>query len=98
MENNHEHLKELRSRVKRLVEGYQQSTRELERLHLAHQQLQVENLRKEEQLKMIREELKTAKLAQALNGNTDQDPRQMKLQINNYLREIDRCLALLNRD
>jgi hypothetical protein len=98
MENNHEQLKELRSRVKRLVEGYQQSTRELERLHLAHQQLQVENLRKEEQLKMIREELKTAKLAQALNGNTDQDPRQMKLQINNYLREIDRCLALLNRD
>lgn len=98
MENNHEQLKELRIRVKRLVEGYQQSTRELERLHLAHQQLQVENLRKEEQLKMIREELKTAKLAQALNGNTDQDPRQMKLQINNYLREIDRCLALLNRD
>ena len=98
METNHEQLKELRSRVKRLVEGYQQSTRELEKLHLAHQQLQVENLRKEEQLKMIREELKTAKLAQALNGNTDQDPRQMKLQINNYLREIDRCLALLNRD
>ena len=98
MEHNHEPLKELRLKVKRLVEGYQHSARELERLHLVHQQLQVENLRKEEQLKMLREELKTAKLAQALTGNTDQDPRQMKLQINNYLREIDRCLALLNRD
>ena len=98
MESNLEHLKLLKSRVTRTIDGYTAVVRELDRLQLAHQQLKVENQRLEDQLEVLREELKTAKLAQALNGNSDQDPRQMKLQINNYLREIDRCLALLNRD
>ena len=98
METNLEHLKLLKSRVTRTIDGYNAVIRELDRLQLAHQQLKVENQRLEDQLEVLREELKTAKLAQALNGNSDQDPRQMKLQINNYLREIDRCLALLNRD
>lgn len=98
MENNLEQLKLLRTRVKRTIDGYSATLRELGRLQEAHQQLRVENQRLEEQLEALREELKTAKLAQALNGNSDQDPRQMKLQINQYLREIDKCLALLNRD
>jgi cell division septum initiation protein DivIVA len=98
MESNIEHLKLLKSRVTRTIDVYNAVVRELDRLQLAHQQLKVENQRLEDQLEVLREELKTAKLAQALNGNSDQDPRQMKLQINNYLREIDRCLALLNRD
>ncbi len=98
MIDNAEQMKQLKARVKRVMESYGSSSRELERLQSAHQQMKVENLHLEEQLAQLREELKTAKLAQAMNGNSDQDPRQMKLQINQYLREIDRCLTLLNKD
>ena len=98
MSSQLDHLKLLKNKVSRTIEGYQSVSRELSRLQIAHQQLKVENQRIESQLEALREELKTAKLAQALNGNSDQDPRQMKLQINTYLKEIDRCLALLNRD
>ena len=97
MSDNLELLKLLRSRVKNTVEGYGKTLKEMERIQIAHQQLKVENIRLEQQLNELKEELKTVKLAQALNGGNDQDPRQMKLQINNYLREIDRCLAHLNK-
>lgn len=98
MEEQLEQLRLLKSRVRKTLDGYQAMVRDLEKLQLAHQQLQVENRQLEDQVSRLEEELKTAKLAQAINGKSDQDTREMKLQINNYLREIDKCLALLNKD
>ncbi|MEP7263713.1 MAG: hypothetical protein ABI772_04415 [Bacteroidota bacterium] len=63
------------------------------------QQLAVdkENLIKEN--RELKEQIKTIKLAQSLSaGPGDQSSRQVKMKINEYIREIDKCLSLLNRE
>lgn len=63
------------------------------------QQLAVdkENLIKEN--RELKEQIKTIKLAQSIStGSGDQSSRQVKMKINEYIREIDKCLSLLNRE
>ena len=88
----------LKEAVSRSVAKYSSLLNDLEQLRESNQQLTVQNERLQLEIGALREELKTVKLAQALTGQNDQDPREIKLQINSYLREIDKCLALLNRD
>lgn len=63
-----------------------------------HQQSIVEKQKAEEQVNELKEQVKTIKLAQAINGSDDQSTRELKNQINRYIREIDKCLNLINRD
>ena len=44
----------------------------------------------------LEEKIKVIKLAQHLSGS-DQNTRDIKLKINEYIREIDKCLGLINR-
>lgn len=47
----------------------------------------------------LKEQIKNIKLAQSLTaGSGDQSSRQVKTKINEYIREIDKCLSLLNRE
>lgn len=45
--------------------------------------------------KILNEELKTARVANAISGNND-GSYQAKMRINQLVREIDKCIALLN--
>jgi chromosome segregation ATPase len=95
---NIQHIKVLQQQVKKIFEQYRSIEKENAQLKILHQQLEVEKLSAMNEVESLREQLKTVKLAQALSGAGDQDQRQLKLQINSYIREIDRCLALLNKD
>jgi type II secretory pathway component GspD/PulD (secretin) len=95
---NVQHIKDLQQQVKKIFEQYRFMEKEHAQLKMLHQQLEVEKLSAMNEAETLREQLKTVKLAQALSGAGDQDQRQLKLQINSYIREIDRCLALLNKD
>mgnify|MGYP006939912782 CR=1 FL=1 len=50
-----------------------------------------------EQIKamILNEELKTARVANAISGSSD-DSYEAKMRINQLVREIDKCIALLN--
>jgi ABC-type arginine transport system ATPase subunit len=95
---NVQHIKDLQQQVKKVFEQYRFMEKEHAQLKMLNQQLEVEKLSAMNEVESLREQLKTVKLAQALSGAGDQDQRQLKLQINSYIREIDRCLALLNKD
>ncbi len=95
---NVQHIKDLQQQVKKIFEQYRFMEKEHAQLKMLHQQLEVEKQSAMNEVETLREQLKTVKLAQALSGAGDQDQRQLKLQINSYIREIDRCLALLNKD
>ena len=53
---------------------------------------------KEQQLLIaeLEEKNRITRLGQMVSGS-DQNTREIKLKINEYIREIDRCLALINR-
>jgi chromosome segregation ATPase len=95
---NVQHIKDLQQQVKKIFDQYRSIEKENAQLKKLHQQLEVEKQSAMNDVETLREQLKTVKLAQALSGAGDQDQRQLKLQINSYIREIDRCLALLNKD
>lgn len=55
---------------------------------------ELETLRKDNE--SLREANQVLRMAKAVTGE-DQNTRDLKLRINDYIREIDRCLALINR-
>ena len=89
-------ISNLEKSVKQLIETHAQFAKENATLKLSNKQLTVEKEDQQKKINNLSEQLKTLKLAQALAGSGDQDTRQVKTRINEYIKEIDKCLALLN--
>ena len=90
-------LKELRNKVEKLINLHQQLVKEQQQLQISQQQLIQTLSEKEKQITDLEEKNKVSKIAQVMSGNNDQNTRDIKLKINEYIREIDKCLALINR-
>jgi len=90
-------LKELRNKVEKLINLHQQLVKEQQQLQISQQQLIQTLSEKEKQITDLEEKNKVIKMAQVMSGNNDQNTRDIKLKINEYIREIDKCLALINR-
>ena len=88
-------LNELKFKVERLIKLYISSLQTIEdqKSRIEHLSAEIENLKSEKQ--NLNEELKTARVANALSGSGD-GSYQAKLRINQLVREIDKCIALLN--
>ena len=56
--------------------------------------MEMDSLRRE--IDSLRETNQVLRMAKAVAGE-DQNTKDLKLRINDYIREIDRCLALINR-
>lgn len=91
-------FQEIKLALKLAITRHQFLKQELVDAKKINQQLSVEKQKLEEEIKQLQEQVKTIKLAQALNGSDDQSTREVKNQINRYIREIDKCLNLINRD
>ena len=96
MNNNLEQLKELKIKVEKLINLHEQLVKENRQLQVFNNQLIQKNQRQETQIIELEEKIKVIKLAQQLSGS-DQNTRDIKLKINEYIREIDKCLGLINR-
>lgn len=88
-------LNELKFKVERLIKLYISSLQTIEdqKGRIEELSVEIENLKSEKQ--NLNEELKTARVANALSGSGD-GSYQAKLRINQLVREIDKCIALLN--
>ncbi len=86
----------LKEQISELISLYEKSKEEKE--SLIHEKLEL--LEKIENLKRDKEELdhqyNTLKLAKTFAANSD-DSQEAKVKINRIVREIDKCIALLNR-
>ncbi len=96
MADNHNPLKQLGNKVEKLVNLHEQLLDENKRLKLIQNQLTEEINRCHRQIADLEDKNKMIKLAGAVSGS-DQNTRDIKLKINEYIREIDKCLALINR-
>lgn len=89
-------LHNLKEQVTELISLYQKSKQEKE--SLIHEKLEL--MEKVEILKREREEFShqynTLKLAKTFAANSG-DSQEAKVKINRIVREIDKCIALLNR-
>ena len=91
-ENLIERHRSLLIRVSKLEMQLEKQNQQYQQVCVDKEQLVYEN-------KELKEQIKTIKLAQSLtSGNSDQNSRHSKTKINEYIREIDKCLSLLNRE
>lgn len=88
-------LNELKFKVERLIKLYISSQEKNQRQQDRVNELsaQIEDLKSEN--RALNEELKTVKVANAISGGND-GSYQAKMRINQLVREIDKCIALLN--
>lgn len=93
----HELIKQLLEKTKMLAEKYQQQVKKNNELEIQLAELKQKLAQQNETLKDLEERNKILKLAKSLNGNTDENILGIKLKINELVKEIDKCVALLNR-
>ncbi|MDR1756811.1 MAG: hypothetical protein LBR65_07655 [Culturomica sp.] len=88
-------LNELKFKIERLIKLYtiSQDTIRKQQEQMNGLTAEIEALKGEN--KHINDELKTARVANAISGSGD-GSYQAKVRINQLVREIDKCIALLN--
>lgn len=88
-------LNELKFKVEKLLKLYISSLQTIDdqKAEIGQLSAEIETIKSENQ--KLNEELKTTKVANALSGTGD-GSYQAKLRINQLVREIDKCIALLN--
>jgi predicted nuclease with TOPRIM domain len=88
-------LGDLKNKVEKLINLHERLMTENKELKSRYEKLQERMEQQDRQLHELEEKNKLIKLAQKVAGS-DQNTRDIKLKINEYIREIDRCLALIN--
>ena len=85
----------LKSRVAELIKGYNALRDELATLRSEKDDLADELVGKETELGNFKKEFDRVKLSGAILGDGD-EPQDARKRINELVREIDNCIALLN--
>ena len=98
MESTKAKIEALKKLIKDQRQGHQSLLKQLGDEKKKHQQKVVDKQKLEIEVIQLNEQVKTIKLAQAIQGSDDQSTVELKNQINRYIREIDKCLQLINSD
>lgn len=88
-------LRNFETRVRQLILQYQELQHENATLHANVHELQDEAERLRSENAKLRNDYSRLKLAKMLNISDD-DARDAKVRVNRLIREIDKCIALLN--
>lgn len=87
----------LHSKIEKLIHLHQQTLIENKKLVELNQSLNSKIEDQNSMLHQLDEKFKTAKLAQAISGvEPSENNSDLKIKINTYIKEIDKCLTLLN--
>ena len=89
-------LKLLQQRVKRILDLYSSQKTEIEQLKKQNSELEEKNRLDTEKINNLEEKYNKLKISKALIASSD-DVHEAKLKVNRLVREIDKCIALLNR-
>jgi archaellum component FlaC len=89
-------LEQLQERVKRLIGLYEEQKEELERYRSRNKDLEEEVRQGLERLEEVEQNFNKLKISKALIASSE-DVHDAKLKLNRMVREIDKCIALLNR-
>lgn len=91
-----EHIGQVHQKAEKLIHLHRLLLEENNRLKADNKKLAETVVQQSRELSDLGERLKVIRLARQVTGS-DQNSRDLKLKINEYIREIDRCLALINR-
>lgn len=90
-------VNEIRNYVKGLQNTLMKSSENEKKLKSQIEQLGEEKTNLKEEIIKLQEQIKILKLAKQLDGEGVDKTKEVKLMINEMLREIDKCIALMNK-
>ena len=90
-------VNEIRNYVKGLQKSLTESSEKEKKLKSQIEQLGEEKSNLKEEIVKLQEQIKILKLAKQLDGEEVDKTKEVKLMINEMLREIDKCIALMNK-
>ena len=97
MERGISAINEIREYVKGLqksINGYRENE---EKIASQLKKLDEEKTNLQNEINQLQEQVKLLKLAKQLEGHSVKDTKEVKLKINEMVREIDKCIALMNK-
>lgn len=97
MERGISAINEIREYVKGLqksINGYRENE---EKIASQMKKLDEEKTNLQNEINQLQEQVKLLKLAKQLEGDNVKDTKEVKLKINEMVREIDKCIALMNK-
>jgi hypothetical protein len=89
-------INKLKSNILRLRSLYEKEKEANYLLEKEKDELLSKLLQKEQEIDSLEIKLNTLKLAKSISGENN-DMQDAKVKVNNLVREIDKCIALLNR-
>lgn len=95
MENLDTYIVDLTHRVKALSQSHSSLKAENASLKLKNAELQAHITEQKNVLNKLEEQNKVVKIAKAVTEN-DQDRKEQRKKLNELVREVDKCIALLN--
>ena len=89
-------INNLKEKIKRFISLYEKLKDENSSLAKENSELINKNIEKDNIIKELEEKYETLKIAKTVAGSTDSS-HDAKIKVNRIVREIDKCIALLNR-
>ena len=89
-------LELLQQQISRVLELYSSRKKEIEQLKRHNDELEERSRLESEKIKNLEEKYNKLKISKALIASS-KDVHDAKLKVNRLVREIDKCIALLNR-
>ena len=91
-----EKIKHIKEKVQLLVKQYQQLQKENLQLQLSLEKSNSTNKNLEEQIKQLQHKIDTAKISSSQLSK--EEKATLEKRIDGYLKEINTCLSLINKD
>lgn len=94
METTADQIKRIEEKIQLLLKDYALSQKEVQRLQKENQKLQEELGIQSNKVKLLEQKADASKLN--VSGLSEKSKKDLEKRINTYLKDIDKCLALLH--
>ena len=90
-------VENIERRVSKLIKLYQSVQKEKEDILSENNKLKSDLSDKDESIKNLEEKIKLLRITKSVSTQDDKRNKESRQKINEYVREIDKCIALLNK-
>ena len=90
-------VENIEKKVSKLIKLYQSVQKEKEEILTENNKLELDLSNKDETINMLEEKIKLLRITKSVSTQDDERNKESRQKINKYVREIDKCIALLNK-
>ena len=90
-------VENIEKKVSKLIQLYQSAQKEKEEILTENNKLESDLSDKDKTIKRLEEKIKLLRITKSVSTQDDERNKESRQKINEYVREIDKCIALLNK-